>query len=130
MSSIFTDGRFYSLLVLIGIALVVGTVFYSQVEGLSWVDSFYFSAVTLTTVGYGDIVPQTDVGKVFAVIYMFFGLAIVLTLFKIVADHAFVFSNVKNILDHIHKKKDIKKEVHQEVDKEVKKEVKKKLKDL
>ena len=130
MSSIFTDGRFYSLLVLIGIALGIGTLFYSQVEGLSWIDAFYFSGLTLTTVGYGDITPQTDVGKIFAVIYTFFGLGIVLTLFKIVADHAFVFSNVKNILDHIHKKREIKKEVHEEVDKEVKKEVKKKMSKL
>lgn len=28
-----------------------------------WLDDFYFSAVTFTTLGYGDILPATDILK-------------------------------------------------------------------
>jgi hypothetical protein len=42
------------------------------------VDAFYFSVTTLTTVGLGDLSLQTTVGKIFAVIYIFAGLSIIL----------------------------------------------------
>jgi voltage-gated potassium channel Kch len=57
--------------------LTVGTVVFRSIEGWDWIDSFYFSAVSLTTVGYGDITPATDEGKLFAVLYLFIGIGII-----------------------------------------------------
>ena len=42
-------------------------------------DSLYFSAVTLTTVGYGDLSPTTDAAKLFAVVYIFSGVTVIVT---------------------------------------------------
>jgi len=53
--------------------MVVGTLFYDLHEKLSLVNSFYLSGVTLATVGYGDVHPVTDVGKIFTVFYFFAG---------------------------------------------------------
>jgi voltage-gated potassium channel len=61
------------------LALVIGTFFYHFVEHLSWLDAYYFSVVTLTTIGYGDIVPHTAVGKVFTTLYAIFGIGILTT---------------------------------------------------
>lgn len=58
------------------IALLTGTVFYHFTEHLSWVDAVYFSVVTLGTVGYGDIVPHTDLGKLFTAAYIIVGIGI------------------------------------------------------
>lgn len=57
--------------------LAVGVIFYVNVERWSLVDAIYFSVVTLGTVGYGDITPTTDVGKIFTVFYILFGLAVI-----------------------------------------------------
>lgn len=42
--------------------LVVGSWVFHQIDGWGYIDSFYFSAITLTTVGYGDFSPHTPAG--------------------------------------------------------------------
>ena len=61
--------------------LIVGTVFYMLVEGWSVVDSVYFCTMSLATVGYGDVVPHTDAGKIFTVVYVLSGIGILVSLF-------------------------------------------------
>lgn len=39
----------------------------------SFLDAFYFSTSTFTTVGFGDIAPVTRPGRVLAIVMMFFG---------------------------------------------------------
>ena len=59
------------------LVLLIGTLAYSVIEGWSLVDSFYFSSVALTVVGFGDLTPSTDFSKIFTVFYIFSGIAIV-----------------------------------------------------
>lgn len=72
------DEKFRSLLYIAALTLVIGTFFYHSVEGWSWLDSLYFSVITLTTVGYGDFTPETNYGKIFTIIYIFIGLGILI----------------------------------------------------
>ena len=68
--------------ILLGFALFtlgIGTVVYHYVEKLSWFNSYYFSVITLTTVGYGDIVPHTTTGKLFTTFYVLAGVGIITT---------------------------------------------------
>lgn len=58
----------------------VGTVFYHFIEKWNWVDSYYFSVVSLTTVGYGDPAPATVAGKIFTTFYLIVGISIIAAL--------------------------------------------------
>ncbi len=62
--------------------LLTGTVVYHLLEDWSWVDSLYFSVVTLATVGYGDLAPTTDVSKLFTVVYLASGLSLLAAYFN------------------------------------------------
>lgn len=52
---------------LFGLFIGLGMVVFMRVEGLSALDAFYFTMVTVATVGYGDIHPVTALGKLLTV---------------------------------------------------------------
>jgi voltage-gated potassium channel len=63
--------------VLLALALIlIATAFYWLVEKWSLLDCVYFSVVTIATVGYGDLAPQTAIGKMFTICYIFAGIGI------------------------------------------------------
>lgn len=68
---------YHVLLAATALTLGIGTVFYHIVEKFSWLDAYYFSVVTLATVGYGDLTPHTDIGKLFTTFYIFIGVGII-----------------------------------------------------
>ncbi|MBA7518982.1 hypothetical protein ES705_11056 [subsurface metagenome] len=61
--------------------LIIGTLMYlieGEVNGFTSIPkSIYWAVVTLTTVGYGDITPQTAIGQFFSGILMIIGYAII-----------------------------------------------------
>jgi len=65
-------------LVAVGLMVVIGTVAFHLLEGWSIADSLYATAQTVTTVGFGDVVPHTFYGRLFASVFMLFGVGIVL----------------------------------------------------
>lgn len=70
---------FRYLLAAAAITLGIGTVVYHLVEHFSWLNAYYFSVITLTTVGYGDLTPHTPFGKIFTTFYVLIGVGIITT---------------------------------------------------
>jgi hypothetical protein len=66
-----------ALLISASLIVAFGVIFYTRVEKWSVLDALYFCVVTLGTVGYGDITPTTDLGKIFTIFYIIFGLAVI-----------------------------------------------------
>ena len=60
------------------LVVMVGTVGFMYIEGLSLLNAFYLTITTVTTVGYGDIVPETHNGKIFAAGLIISGVGITL----------------------------------------------------
>jgi voltage-gated potassium channel len=57
--------------------IVAGILTFQHVEGWNFIEAFYYVSATLTTVGYGDISPETPLGQLIASIIMIMGYGII-----------------------------------------------------
>ena len=65
--------------------VLTGTLFYWRFEDWTIVESLYFSIVTLTTVGYGDLHPTTAGTQIFTIFYILTGIGVFVALLGSVA---------------------------------------------
>jgi potassium channel subfamily K len=65
---------FFTSAVIMLSVIMVGVIGFSLVvDDYNFIESFYLSTMTVTTVGYGDIVPQNDASRAFTGFYAIFG---------------------------------------------------------
>jgi hypothetical protein len=67
------ESRFRFFVIAITLISVFGALGFMFVEGLSFGDAVYFSVVTVSTVGYGDVHPITQLGKLLATVLIIGG---------------------------------------------------------
>jgi voltage-gated potassium channel len=53
-----------------------GIIGYVVIEDYSWADSFYMTVITVATVGYGEVVPLSDAGRMFTSILILANLGV------------------------------------------------------
>ncbi len=58
----------YLAALLLSVVLAAGVTGYRAIEGFSWLDSLYMTVITLATVGFKEIQPLSDAGKIFTII--------------------------------------------------------------
>jgi len=54
--------------------MFIGGLIFSWVENIHYIESIYFAFITGFTVGYGDVVPHTHVGRLVSVLISFIGI--------------------------------------------------------
>lgn len=60
----------------VGTIVTASTIAFSRVEHLSVWEGCYFSIVTMATIGYGDITPQTTAGQALTIALVLAGIII------------------------------------------------------
>ena len=105
-------------ILLLVIFVMLGAFAYHQVESWNLLDSFYFVIVTITTIGYGDLTPATNLGKIFTMFFSFFGITIAFYLFSMIGAHLFkkhVNQKVNEIKKEVQKQQEIKQDIKQTI---------------
>ncbi len=65
--------------------VLTGTIFYWRFEDWTIVEALYFSVVTLTTVGYGDLHPTSAGTEIFTIFYILTGIGVFVALLASIA---------------------------------------------
>lgn len=55
----------------------MGAIGYRVLEGWGWLDSFYMTVITLFTVGFREVHPLNNAGRIFTILLIIFGIGIV-----------------------------------------------------
>jgi voltage-gated potassium channel len=81
------------LFIAAGLVIVAGTIVMYDIESKvpntkikTFLDALWWCVSAVTTVGYGDIVPVSDIGRIVAIFYMFFGIAMISTLLSVITN--------------------------------------------
>ena len=80
--------RFGLILLLISIVIFGGTIGYGIIEGLPFIDAFYMTIITITTVGFKEVVVLSNTGKIFTIILILTGIGVITT------GISFIFSSI------------------------------------
>jgi len=71
------------------LVIAIGMVGYINLIGLDPLDALYFTVVTLGSVGYGDIHPETNEAKIFTIFFVLIGVSVFLYAFGVVISMLF-----------------------------------------
>lgn len=117
-----TNGFRNALYVSVVLILISATM-YSIAENVAFVDSIWWAVVTTTTVGYGDISPQTPLGRIAAILLMFLGIGFIGILTSTITEY---FNSEKDFKEdeiaNLHQKIDLLIKKVESLEDEIKKE--------
>jgi len=92
---IYSQFRFFRLpLILIQIVMMVGTIGYIYIDDFTILDAIYQTGITITTVGFGEIAPISQAGRLFTITLIIFGFLIftmsITALIKVLVNGKFI----------------------------------------
>jgi hypothetical protein len=97
---------FRALILVEAMLISGGMVFYHFIEGWGWLEAAYFCVVTVATVGYGDIHPVTPYGRLFTILYIILGVALLGVFIQLAGKTAF-----EGLQESVQRRQTEKKEV-------------------
>lgn len=100
--------KIYLAVTLLIVTLAVGIFGYRWIAYYSWVDALYMTVITITTVGFGEVMPLTPEAKIFTIILILLSVVIVGFAISVISEYIISRSSYKDL---IHRK------VQQEIDK-------------
>ena len=98
--------KIYTAVFLLVVIMLIGVFGYVMISGYSWIDALYMTVITMTTVGFGEVVPLDDESKIF-------------TIFLILASVVIVGYALSIITEYILSKNDVEELKHKKMQKKI-----------
>lgn len=93
--------KFYTTIFLLFALVFVGVIGFKIISDYSWIDAFYMTIITITTVGFGEVHPLDDTAKIFTILLILAGVVILGYALSIITEY--ILS--KNTIEEIKQKK-------------------------
>jgi voltage-gated potassium channel len=84
---ILTQNRLLRLLILVLVTFLFGTIGFILIEGWSISNAFYMTAITLSTVGFGEVQELSPLGRIFTTLLIFLGVGVIVYSFSFIAEY-------------------------------------------
>ena len=81
------EHRFVKILLLLTATILSGVAGFMVVEGWSLLDALYMTIITLSTVGYRELYPLTEQGKIFVIVFIIMGVGAFLYIISTTAEY-------------------------------------------
>ncbi len=89
MKDVYNNKRIIIAVLILITIILIGLSGYMAIEGFSFIDAFYMTMITITTVGFGEVRPLDDTGKVFTAFLSFISLGFFAYSISIIASYFF-----------------------------------------
>ncbi len=89
--------KIYTAVFLLVVIMLIGVFGYVMISGYSWVDALYMTVITMTTVGFGEVVPLDDQSKIFTIFLILASVIIVGYALSIITEYILSKSNAEEL---------------------------------
>lgn len=89
--------KIYIALVLLGVVLLIGVLGYRIISNYSWVDALYMTVITISSVGFGEVVPLDGQSKIFTIFLIIASVVIVGYALTVFTQYILSKSNVEEL---------------------------------
>ena len=100
----FFQSKIYVAVLLLLAVFIAGVFGYKFISDYTWIDAFYMTVITITTVGFGEVVPLDDVDKLFTSILILSSIFILAYAISVITEYMLSKNNIGNLREkRIHK---------------------------
>lgn len=89
--------KIYTAIALLLMLLTVGVVGFKILSGYSWINAFYMTVITITTVGYGEVSPLDEPSKIFTIFLILTSVVIVGYALKVITEYILSQNNIDEL---------------------------------
>ncbi|WP_417867427.1 potassium channel family protein [Xanthomarina gelatinilytica] len=89
--------KIYTAIFLLAILLCAGVVGFKILSQLSWIDAFYMTVITITTVGFGEVQPLDESSKVFTILLILTSVVIMGYAISVITEYILSKNNLEGL---------------------------------
>jgi len=91
------NSKIYIAVFMLFSIVLIGVCGYKFISGYSWIDAFYMTSITVTTVGFGEVVPLDDHSKIFTIFLILSSVIIVGYSFSVITEYILSKNNIEEL---------------------------------
>ncbi|NCO62303.1 MAG: potassium channel protein [Flavobacteriales bacterium] len=92
---VFFRKKVYTAILLLLLVLTFGIVGFKVISNYSWIDALYMTVITISTVGFGEVVPLNDPSKIFTIFLILISIVVVGYALSIITEYILSKNNIE-----------------------------------